>query len=243
MGLDSVELVMRAEEEFNITIEDSEAEQVRTVGDFYRLILNKLDLRPDCQTSRAFFHTRMALMDALAVPKRSIRPATDLEPLFPMQSRRKLWANIAQCIQLAFPQLKHTRTWRSRFITISLVVATAIVLTCWIAAFRLWEIGGGIVSFLAAAVAWVLLFSVTDASLIRWTPFLRDELQVANVGELARVVMGMNPSRFCSSTDGGARPSKDSVWTKLVEIFCDQLQIAAEEVVPDANIAQDLGVD
>ena len=30
MGLDAVELILRAEEEFNITIEDSEAERVRT---------------------------------------------------------------------------------------------------------------------------------------------------------------------------------------------------------------------
>jgi hypothetical protein len=46
MGLDSVELILRAEELFVITIEDNEAEAVRTVGDFYILICAKLNLSP-----------------------------------------------------------------------------------------------------------------------------------------------------------------------------------------------------
>lgn len=243
MGLDSVELIMRAEEEFNITIEDSEAERVRTVGDFYQLILNKLDLTPDCQTSKAFFQTRRALVETLGVPRRSIHPATSLEPLFPFEQRRELWDRVTHSIALEFPQLKHTRTWRGRFITAGFVLATVTVLTCWTMAFRLWGVGGGTVSFFAAFVGWVVLFGVTDRSLIRWTPFLRDEIPVTNAGELSRVVMGMNPSRFTSSQENGKRFSKDFVWTKLVEIFCDQLQVEPDEVVPGASIVEDLGVD
>jgi acyl carrier protein/energy-converting hydrogenase Eha subunit A len=243
MGLDAVELILRAEEEFNITIEDSEAERVRTVGDFYQLILTKLDLTPDCQTSKAFFQTRRALVETLDIPKRSIRPTTELEPLFPIEQRRYLWGGLAHSIALELPQLKHTRAWRSRFITAALVLATVIVLACWLIVFRLWGVGGGIISFLAAFVGWVVLIGVTDTSLIRWTPFLRDEIPVSNAGELARVVMGMNPSCFRSSPENGKRFSKDYVWTKLVEIFCDQLQVKPDEVVPGASIAEDLGVD
>lgn len=46
MGLDSVELVLRAEELFVITIEDEEAAAVRTVGEFYHLICRKLNVSP-----------------------------------------------------------------------------------------------------------------------------------------------------------------------------------------------------
>jgi hypothetical protein len=46
MGLDAVEIIMRAEELFAITIEDREAATVRTVGDFYRLICSKLGVTP-----------------------------------------------------------------------------------------------------------------------------------------------------------------------------------------------------
>jgi acyl carrier protein len=44
MGLDIVEIFLRAEETFAIAIPDGEAGQAQTVGDLYRLILDKLAL-------------------------------------------------------------------------------------------------------------------------------------------------------------------------------------------------------
>ena len=44
MGLDAVEIVLRTEDFFIITIEDDEAGAVRTVGDFYNLICAKLSV-------------------------------------------------------------------------------------------------------------------------------------------------------------------------------------------------------
>ncbi|MFC5863243.1 hypothetical protein ACFPT7_13140 [Acidicapsa dinghuensis] len=46
MGLDTVEIVLRTEELFAITIEDDEAGAVRTVGDFYHLICRKVGVMP-----------------------------------------------------------------------------------------------------------------------------------------------------------------------------------------------------
>jgi hypothetical protein len=46
MGLDAVEIVLRTEELFVITIEDGEAGTVRTIGDFYNLICTKLNVTP-----------------------------------------------------------------------------------------------------------------------------------------------------------------------------------------------------
>jgi hypothetical protein len=46
MGLDAVEIVLRTEEFFVIRIEDEEAATVRTVGDFYILICEKLKVTP-----------------------------------------------------------------------------------------------------------------------------------------------------------------------------------------------------
>ncbi|RRA49333.1 hypothetical protein [Acidipila sp. EB88] len=44
MGLDAIEIILRAEELFVVSISDDEANDVRTVGDFYRLICGKLSL-------------------------------------------------------------------------------------------------------------------------------------------------------------------------------------------------------
>jgi acyl carrier protein len=46
MGLDAVEIVLRCEELFGITLNDEEAAAVRAVVDFYRLLCNKLDVIP-----------------------------------------------------------------------------------------------------------------------------------------------------------------------------------------------------
>jgi acyl carrier protein len=44
MGLDFVELVMRTEEVFSVELPDDQCESIRTVGDLYRLVLEKLAL-------------------------------------------------------------------------------------------------------------------------------------------------------------------------------------------------------
>jgi hypothetical protein len=46
MGLDAVEIVLRTEELYSISILDAEAAQVRTVRNFYHLICSKLDVIP-----------------------------------------------------------------------------------------------------------------------------------------------------------------------------------------------------
>jgi hypothetical protein len=46
MGLDAVEIFLRTEELFVITIGDDEAAAVRTVGDFYNLICSKMNVTP-----------------------------------------------------------------------------------------------------------------------------------------------------------------------------------------------------
>lgn len=46
MGLDTVEIVLRAEEVFGISIGDDEAGRVLTVGDLYRLVCSKVSVVP-----------------------------------------------------------------------------------------------------------------------------------------------------------------------------------------------------
>ena len=44
MGLAIVEMLMRVEEEFDITIEDEEANRLETVGQLHRCVLSKIGL-------------------------------------------------------------------------------------------------------------------------------------------------------------------------------------------------------
>jgi len=44
MGMDTVEIVMRVEETFNVDLPDEDCGRIVTVGDLYRLALSKLEL-------------------------------------------------------------------------------------------------------------------------------------------------------------------------------------------------------
>jgi acyl carrier protein len=46
MGLDAVEIVLRTEELFGITLREDEGAAVRTVGDLYKLVCSKLNVSP-----------------------------------------------------------------------------------------------------------------------------------------------------------------------------------------------------
>src|ERR1035441_2923038 len=83
MGLDStevesVEIVLRIEEEFGIHLAESELASLETVGDLYRLVVVHSEIRPSYLTSRAFHRLRRAFMDRLHIPRKSVRPATKL---------------------------------------------------------------------------------------------------------------------------------------------------------------------
>jgi acyl carrier protein len=47
MGMDIVELIMRTEEVFGVTIDDTDAEQIQTVGDLYELVCKLLNVYPN----------------------------------------------------------------------------------------------------------------------------------------------------------------------------------------------------
>ena len=44
MGLDFLELILRTEETFAVDLADEECERIRTIGDLYVLVLQKLEL-------------------------------------------------------------------------------------------------------------------------------------------------------------------------------------------------------
>ena len=72
MGLDSVELVMEAEEEFKIVFGSREVEDVRTVGELLDLIFSKLrqDEEEKCPTQHAFYAVRRHMVETLGVKRR-----------------------------------------------------------------------------------------------------------------------------------------------------------------------------
>jgi acyl carrier protein len=91
MGLDIVELVMQVEETFSLDLLNDECEQIRTVGDLYRLVLKKLALpyapaadiekrfsevnskSPPWTTAKVWITVKYIILDQLQVREEEVR--------------------------------------------------------------------------------------------------------------------------------------------------------------------------
>jgi hypothetical protein len=244
LGLDTVELIMRIEEDFSIDLPDWELSSVRTVGDLYALVLRHLDTTSACLSSKAFYRTRSAMVDALNLSRRSIRPSTSLEPLLPTESRIQRWNEIGTAIDLNFPRLRHSRGAKSLFLKLSFAIATSAVIGSWtLINLRGWHPGASIFSIVPAILIWIVVFGVSDGLMTKCMLPLASELPVETTGDLASMVLTMNYAAFAPASDGIQPLSREYVWERLVHHFTEQLQLEPEDIVPEASIAVDLGVD
>ena len=76
MGMDSVELVMKVEEEFDLIITDDEAERIRTVGDFHDYIVaSLLKNGRDADVQRVFEKLRDIICDQLGIKPEQVVPS------------------------------------------------------------------------------------------------------------------------------------------------------------------------
>jgi len=243
MGLDTVEIVMRIEEEFAIDLPDAELEQVRTVGDLHELVLSKLKTTTasSCLSSKAFYRTRLAIVNVLGTPKRSIRPATPLESILPIESRRETWDAIRSALGAKFPDLKASITKNRIFNAAILVVPTSLVLALWWSARSYVGLSGPSLGLaLVLRVMLLVLTLVTLAGVIRRSA---SNLPVATAGDLSRLVLTMNFAEFSSGAAPNQPMSQEDVWRRIVCIFCDQMQLDEGEIRPEARIHRDLGID
>jgi hypothetical protein len=100
MGLDGVELVMELENEFGITIPDSEASRITTVGQTVSYIVRLLwDQRPRepwvCPSSRLFYQLRDSLGAIYGIARSAVRPSVRIGDLVTSRMGRGEWNDVA----------------------------------------------------------------------------------------------------------------------------------------------------
>ena len=84
MGLDSVELVMSVEKHFAVTIPDTDASTLTTVGKLHDWVVNELQRlgRPEVDPSAVFNGIRQLICDQLGIePERVTRNARFIQDL------------------------------------------------------------------------------------------------------------------------------------------------------------------
>ena len=244
MGLDVVEIVLRVEETFGVDLPDDELGSVSTVGDLYKLLLSKLDRSYACLSSRAFYRVRKSMVEVLGVPRRSIRPSTELQPLLGSGHCKKRWKRIEDLAALKFPRLEHPGwfDWVAFCVSAAVyVLACSVVMPVYFRG-RLVPISGLQAVGFPFAVC-VIFIPIAMALMRSATPFLAYTAPVPTVGGLAKTVLTNNYAEFSRGVVQSERRDDAEVWQVLKEIIVDQLQIEPDEVTPEAHFGRDIGCD
>lgn len=232
MGLDSVELVMRMEEEFGIDIPDQEAVRMQTPRDVIAYVCARLGVRdgPPCLTRRAFHRLRGALVAVVGVERRAVRPNTRLAEFFPREGRwrKEAWWELEARLGAArWPALVRPGWVFLAVLALGLVAAAAVL-------FRGGGYAGGALDWTVAATA----FAAVGYAGRHATRHLRHDLpdEVATVAELSRYLASVSP------------PEEDpEAWTReRVALTVRRVTlgfVAPEDYREDASFVRDMGID
>jgi acyl carrier protein len=101
MGLDTVELVMKVEDEFGFAIPDEDAEKIQRCGELHAYVVHRL--RPlagaPCRSAAAFHRVRRVLLRHLPVERRQVRPRALIHRLMG-EAYAHRWPSIARDLDL-----------------------------------------------------------------------------------------------------------------------------------------------
>lgn len=239
MGLDVVELILTIEEAFAIGIKDSEAADLRTVGDLYALVLSKKGrLRTDdcpisrtvyCPTSRVFYRFRRALMEQYAIPRHRVTPTTLLEDLFPAEGGQQLWQRLGTAMAgWRLPQRERPR-WLQGLILGCVGCAIVAGFGC-LALDRLFLGLSALVGYAGLAAC----LSRFAAPLVLEIPS-----DCARVRGMVVTLTRLNMARL--AIEGGAVHDQE-IWVTLRRLISEQLGVEEHEVTPEARFVEDLGI-
>ena len=231
MGLDLVELLMEVEEAFGISIPDEDAPAVETVGSFHDCLLRQLGTHQQtgCLTAVAFYQVRRALISVLGLPRKQLRPSTNLRQLIPVRGRRATWKRLQDSLGLKLPKLS-LPMWSVVF---TLAAPFVVGLGCrWVPTLLGHSAAtAGWFPYLAGVLTLVIALMLGN----HFASGLHANLQT--VGGLARGVLANNYAALAAQVGGS---HEKDVWNALQFIICEQFDLKPEQVTRETRLV-DLG--
>lgn len=234
MGLDAVELVMEVEDRFGIKVPDAEACRMRTVADVAAFVISQLPRSSGiCPTARSFYQFRKSLVEHGKLERRSIRPKTRLDLLFPRRSKRRtVWGCIGKQVK-HLPRLTATpRIDKVSYVVGSLIVAASI------ASFAIvYAEHGAIVAILLVPFPCIIVFRLFIG--IKDLFDVNFPRGIETVGDVARTIA---PIEVSIENSGQRLAAQQKVLDEVRRITAEQLGLPLDKVLPESNFVKDLGV-
>lgn len=228
MGLEAVELVMDVEDHFGISIRDTEAETIRTVGELVSLIQSRLVAarQTPCPARRAFLSLRHCVRGVTGNERLRIRPRQLVTDVLDNPQRRELWAQLSTLLGTT-PRGLRRPPWLRRTLgatSLALLVAAIIyALKIDVATLPVTLAGVGII----VSLLWILTLRCRTIPPHEWSTF----------GAIALKVTGV-----VAATKRVTLETKDEILNELRPLMVNVLGVDADEVEPEARFVEDLGL-
>ena len=126
MGLDSVELVIRFEDAFGISIPDEIAGTLTTPREVTNYIASQVMVANDysCLSQQAFYFLRRGFVRRLPIQRNTFRPHASLNDFIPKRNRKAVWRGFQEEIgEAALPNLARPLWLFWLLVTLTLFIA------------------------------------------------------------------------------------------------------------------------
>jgi acyl carrier protein len=233
MGLDSVELVIRLEDELGIEIPDEAAARMYTPRDVIEYVMGRVERSraPSCVSQRGFHVVRRQLVRHLAVDRGRIRPKARLSELIPREVRKAVWPRIGTALGVGeWPAL--VRPYWQFVLLAYLSVAAAAVAS--IQTLRYYPDLGGWVSLVGVGT-----LIVVGEMVEQLTRPLRTEFGngTETIGDLVRWVIAKEPRLV---VDAPERWTRERVALVVRQIVVEVLGVT--DFNEDSRFVEDMGM-
>jgi len=233
MGLDSIEILMKVEQTFDIKIPGEQAQQIRTVGDFHNAAWRHLSGKQidQCQSQKLFYSLRKSFTERYKFPSEHLSPATSPNEIFPGVNRRQEYLKFSADTMLKLPDLVLGSFWQT-FLT----------------SFGFAAIAGGLATSLILVnffdySKWTLLVPVAGAVVTTvFSGLLEPKRIVIKQGTMRAFInqtLVLNYSRLV--VDG--KTNRAEMESVINHIIADHAGLEPEEITADKKIGDDLGID
>lgn len=233
MGLDSVDLLVKIEKTFGISISDHEAEEIETVEELHNTVWGKLDHqnKEKCISQSLFYKIRQYVIDNFKSQKKNFLLSTNLNEVFPKKNRKDFYLKFSQNLNIEAPNLTLNESWNKFLNYFGMIII----------------LGGLLISAIL-----IIVFDYTKWSLV--TPILGIILTAIISKKLEPLRTTINPSLVLdfipklvslnystlSQKDGISRIEMESIINHLI---ADAAGLEIDLITSDKKICHDLGID